>query len=304
MTNPHIIELSRFEWNSKLHRVEDVSDLSMTQATMTDNINQFPNTNEDKPFVGVQWAELGFTTQISGSGTAGTAPKDDLLYKACGLKHVNSPGTSDTYSWSGLTHTDFTALAVDWAIGNTLKQSITGMAGTAVFQKRPGMPERGLWSWSGLYAIPTEAALSSALDSDADPVVCKNLVTTLNTVDVIQKEVDIDLSVETNAPNENISASNGVDAPDIIKSGPPITRILMELPALSALDFLSLFTAQTKITYVSVLGTSAGNIITDTVEGFMISPPVFSNLNGILMVEIVIKSSTESGDTAFARVYT
>ncbi|MBT3350431.1 MAG: hypothetical protein HOJ95_17275 [Nitrospinaceae bacterium] len=50
------------------------------------------------PFVsGKRSAQLSFTTELRGSGTAGTAPDYGVLFRACGMKETLVGGTSVTY---------------------------------------------------------------------------------------------------------------------------------------------------------------------------------------------------------------
>jgi len=298
-----IIKETRWEWGGELNLVEDAS-MDMIEATMTDNSNQFPQQNEDKPFVGVVYNAGAFTKQISGSGVAGTPSAQAELYKAMAMSEVIVGGTSVTYAWTGDITGDATAFTIDRAAGNTFKQSMTNSLGTGVFSFRPGQPVRLAMALDGLYIEPTEASLSNALNGDATPVVAKGLSATVNAAGLLVKEFTLDMGIETNSPNEDIASANGVDNPDIISAPPPVWDLLVERPALATLNFMNLFTTQTKLSLVIPLGTVAGNIITFTSDGFMVEPPRQPEAAGNLMQRIRFKCSTASGDTALTIVET
>ena len=251
--------------------------------------------------MGALKAKCGFTIELAGSGTAGTAPNIDKLLLACGFVDVNVPATSDTYTFeSPLTHT---AVDIDTHPGDIRKYACNSACGSVKLVFKAGEPGKAIFEFDGAYEAVSEASGGADEHVSADGVPCKGLTATVGGQTVILSSLEIDVKGRRAADRKDMAATNGVQVPVLVSIDPTITA-KFEAPAIATLNVESLFAAGTKVAFQVVLGGAAGNILTIDVDGFISEMPGQSYEDDILQDTIVAEMSRDSGDTDLQLVYT
>lgn len=98
-----------------------------------------------------------FSTYEAGSGTAGTANAQNKLLKACSFAETIQANTSVTYS---LTDLQATQDWVDLSFAHALQlHKATGCRGSVTFAGEAGGFVTRAFSFTGLFAVPTQVAL-------------------------------------------------------------------------------------------------------------------------------------------------
>lgn len=296
MASPHIAKLSLVEYDSKKHRVEDLS-LALLDGKFYENTGQFPLASQDKPRLGGAFMRLGFTEQVAGSGTAGTPPPINLLLRSCGWTYVNTPSTSDVYTMNGLLTSG--GLTVDVYYGNAIKGSLTSAimeSGRLAF--RHGEPIKLEAGLVGLYTAPTEASGSAVLATQATPLVCKTLATTTLGGDVMRglKECIIDFGSE--APMRegfDSGSTQGYYAAKPVNQEPK-AELLFEFLDYSTANYYTDMTSETGLALSIVTGATAGNILTVAGTGYMNDFVKIEEVDGIYQVRLSLSFGWGSGE--------
>jgi len=292
---PYVTKLTKVAWGPadgtpKYYKVFDF-DFAPLEADVYDNSVQTPLTGRDKPRVGAVFPKMSFSMHMVGSGTAGTAPPDADLLKACGFEETTVAGTSVTYEVTGNLNLsddtnagDVTAADVYEYLGNGFKQGLEEAVANASFEFVAGEPAKATYNITGQYVAPTEASSSESEHTAATPVVCKGLTALIKAQTVPLRRVSIALNNEVVAERDmSTGAVEGVVAPRIVDVQPTI-EAEFRLPAQSTLNPFTEFTSENAIAVAITLGDDAGNICGLTTSGFQNAPPDLHEVDGLVYV--------------------
>lgn len=297
MTNL-ITALDRVEWDSALHRVTDLE--AMPVANIYENTAQRPEGERDINRVGALYSRAKFATQVAGSGTAGTAPFDDLLIQACGLDDAITPGANVTYTLNPA----FAHTAVDLSCykGNSLLVPVSNCCGRVEWVMAPNAPMLANWEFVGTYTEPTSASGAAALGTTARPVICKGLVATVAGATRRLKELRINIDNQFEDADEDICGTNGIINPSIYDRNVIITATFRaELP--STKNWWNLLTSESVMEFIAILGTTGGNILNINVDAYYRETIGGGENAGRHETTIVCEMSRVTGDTALTMVY-
>ena len=290
------------EWASNRHRVLNLD--VKPGVNFYNDLAIRPLANRDRPQAGAQFSTAAFDTKVAGSGTAGTAPFDNALLEAVGMIGVNDPGTSETYTVSPTL--SFTAVDIDVYKGNSYLVSCNNACGNALWTFAPNMPVIASWDFGGSYVAPSDASGTAALGTTALAPVCKGLsanVTGTQSATLHLTSMIVNLNNETTSPDEDIAGTLGIQNPQITDNNPTFTWTA-RLGSVATSDWFTDLTTGVKMSFSAVVGGTAGNIATFTMDGFFMEQLEFSENNGKHEFTGVCQMSRESGDTTFNIAYT
>ena len=108
-------------------------------------------------------ANVTFSCYLSGSGTAGTAPKYGDALKACNMTQAIVSSTSVTYSPNSSTSGDSLTFYVNY---NGVRQIIKGSRGTFNIEMTAGELPVINFTFTGTFATPTDSAIGSPTKSN------------------------------------------------------------------------------------------------------------------------------------------
>lgn len=201
-------------------------------------------------------ATLSFSTELQGSGTAGTAPAWGPIARACALAQTVNAGVSVVYNPISSSHESVHVYFWIEATRHVMK----GCRGTGVLTvDAQGIP-RIRWTLTGLFVTPTEQSrVTPTLTGFIAPQVATDANTptfSVNSVDLVLRGFSLDLgnAVEPRLliGREEILITNRQEA----------IAARVEAVPLSTLDPFTLAQAQTQVAVSLVHGTSAGKIAT------------------------------------------
>jgi hypothetical protein len=200
-----------FRWKSKLIQAKIEATYGVdpvpTQSILATNVvcrpmeGQDVGRNLERPFRGPQemfaadlHTVLQFDIEMVGGGTAGAAPPYSMLMRAVGLSQTVSAGVSVVYA---PVSSAYESAAFYFFIGAT-KQALLGCRGTAVFTiNAQGIPVIR-FTFTGLWAKPTDVALPVAdFSAFKTPKLSTNVNTPIMTVDgvaLVTKSFTFDLA--------------------------------------------------------------------------------------------------------------
>jgi hypothetical protein len=203
-------------WKSKLilSKIETTYgvDPTPTAAMLATNVVCKPMEGQDvarnleRPFRGAQevfpaglHVILEYDIEMVGGGAAGTAPPYAALLRACGMSQTVSAGVSVVYAPVSVS---YDSVAQYFYIGGT-KQAILGCRGSAVFTiNAQGIPVVR-FTFTGLWAKPTDVAVPAAdFSAFKTPKLATNAntpVMTIGGVSLVTKSFIFDLANDVQA---------------------------------------------------------------------------------------------------------
>ena len=241
-----------------------------------------------------------FDVEMSGSGTAGTAPKYGAILKACGLSENITGGNTVTYA-PVATPSDSVTLYVNY---DGIRQKVTGARGTFSINCEVNNIPRISFSLTGLFTAPTDTALPTVtVSNQASPLIFKNGSTSNFSIfgfSAALQSWNLDFNNEV-IYRELVGGTKEV----LITDRRPSGTAVIENPALSAHNFFTDYTGTSTGTNTWLHGTAAGNRVTVSCPQTDLGQPTYEESDGITMLNLPFMATpTASANNEFSLVYT
>ena len=241
-----------------------------------------------------------FDVEMSGSGSAGTAPKYGAILKACGLSETVVSSTSVTYA-PVTTPSDSVTLFVNY---DGIRHKVTGARGTFSINCEVNNIPRISFSLTGIFNAPTDTALPTVtVSNQASPLIFKNGSTSNFAIfgfAAALQSWNLDFNNEV-IYRELVGGTKEV----LITDRRPSGTAVIENPALSAHNFFTDYTGTSTGTNTWLHGTTAGNKVTVSCPQTDLGQPTYEESDGITMLNLPFMATpTSSGNTEFSLVYT
>jgi len=245
--------------------------------------------------------ECTFAVELSGSGTAGTAPRYGDALKACGLSETIVANTSVTYA---PVSSSFSSVSIHYNIDG-VRHKVTGARGTVELSAEVGQIPVLNFSMQGIYVAPSDAALPTVTyGNQADPLIFKNGNTSsfqlLSFAGALQS-ISFDLGNEL-IYQELVGGTKQVLLTDRQASG----SVTIQAPTISQKDFFAAALVDNSLGNLQFThGTAAGNIAQFTSTKVDIGDVNYGDIDGIASLEIpytLVPSTT--GNDEFSLIYT
>ena len=277
--------------NSDHYLAEDVE--ITYESDETERRSNLGDLTQLAPITGGIVARATWTTEIYGSGSAGTAPDHGDLFQACGLEEVVSAGVSVAYQYSSATADHDTVSLYIWKDG--LRHKILGARGTATLRFEAGMLGKVDWDFVGQYeGDPAEATNPAPTYSTTSPPSALGTTFTVDSTSLVGRTLDLSLD-NANASRRSFSATHGYEVPklaDRLGSG----NLTIEAPTLATLNAINKWRTKDVMDGSFVLGSSAGNILTVGWK-MAFNVPSFSDQEGIANYDIPFQLTADPAST-------
>jgi hypothetical protein len=244
--------------------------------------------------------KITFEIEVSGSGTAGTAPKYGPILRACGLSQTIVADTSVTYAPVS-TAMESVTLAYH---ADGIRHYAVGCRGT--FELAGVAPEFFLWKveMTGIYVPPTDTAIPSATyTNQAAPLVfgSESIATfSMHGFNACVQEFSLNLN------NEMVFRNlAGCTQQQLITDRKVDGSVMLEMPTLESKDFFAAAVARTQDDITFQFGATAGNILTVTVGQAQLGAPAYGDSDGVLMLTVPYMAlPTSAGNNELSLVFT
>ena len=241
-----------------------------------------------------------FDVEMSGSGTAGTAPKYGAILKACGLSENITGGNTVTYA-PVATPSDSVTLYVNY---DGIRQKVTGARGTFSINCEVNNIPRISFSLTGLFTAPTDTALPTVtVSNQASPLIFKNGSTSNFAIfgfAAALQSWNLDFNNEV-IYRELVGGTKEV----LITDRRPSGTAVIESVALSSHNFFTDYTGTSTGTNTWLHGTTAGNKVTVSCPQTDLGQPTYEESDGITMLNLPFMATpTASANNEFSLVYT
>ena len=241
-----------------------------------------------------------FDVEMSGSGSAGTAPKYGAILKACGLSETVVSSTSVTYA-PVTTPSDSVTLFVNY---DGIRHKVTGARGTFSLNCEVNNIPRISFSLTGIFNAPTDTALPTVtVSNQASPLIFKNGSTSNFAIfgfAAALQSWNLDFNNEV-IYRELVGGTKEV----LITDRRPSGTAVIESVALSSHNFFTDYTGTSTGTNTWLHGTTAGNKITVSCPQTDLGQPTYEESDGITMLNLPFMATpTASANNEFSLVYT
>jgi len=242
-----------------------------------------------------------FDVELSGSGTAGTAPAFGPLLKACGLSETVVAATSVTYA--GVSSSFDSATIYCFYDGT--RHKITGARGTVSFNMTAGQFPTASFVMTGIYNAPDDTALSGtftvANQAAALEINDTNVTTsTFHGVTSVRLE-SLDLALNNEVLYKETASSQEV----LITNRTPSGTAVIEAPAVGTTDYFAKATAVATGNSSFVIGATGGNIVTLTMAQTDITGVSYGDTNGVISLSMpYLALPTTSGNDEISLAFT
>lgn len=246
-----------------------------------------------------QRVNVNFDVEMTGSGTAGTAPKWSAAMLACGTA-VTTTSSANTYA---PVSSSFGSCSIYYNTDG-VNHKITGARGTFSINCEVGQIPTISFSMTGIYNAPTDTALpSTTYSNQASPLIFKNGSTSAFSIfgfSGVLQSWTFEMN-NTVGYRELVGGTKEV----IITDRSPGGTAVVEAPALSAHNFFTDATGTATGTNTWLHGTTAGNRITVSCPQSDLSAPTYSDSDGIVMLNLpYMATPTTAGNNEFSLAIT
>jgi hypothetical protein len=243
-----------------------------------------PTLGNDLEFNVGAYVTLSFDAELTGSGTAGTAPAYGLLLRACGFSETLIPGPDPEPRVEYQPISENFESATFYFIQGSQEHKVTGCRGTVKFNGAKGAMPSMSFTMTGIWNAPTDIGSAPTPNytewQTPVPVTAANTpVYQIGSYDCIAESFDLDMS--TNVVYRNVIGSESVQITDRTPSG----QLTIEAPDLATKDFFSAVASHDGVTTETLKvqhGTTDGAIIEFDAPVVQLSGISFSDSDGIL----------------------
>ena len=241
-----------------------------------------------------------FDVEMSGSGSAGTAPKYGAILKACGLSETTVTSTSVTYA-PVTTPSDSVTLFVNY---DGIRHIVKGCRGTFSMACEVNNIPRISFSLTGLFSAPTDDALPTVtVSNQASPLIFKNGSTSAFQIfgfAAALQSWNLDFNNEV-IYRELVGGTKEV----LITDRRPSGTAVIESVALSSHNFFTDYTGTSTGTNTWLHGTTAGNKVTVSCPQTDLGQPTYEESDGITMLNLPFMATpTASANNEFSLLFT
>jgi hypothetical protein len=242
-----------------------------------------------------------FDVELSGSGTAGTAPAFGPLLKACGLSETIVAATSVTYA--GVSSSFDSATIYCFYDGT--RHKITGARGTVSFSMTAGQFPVASFVMTGIYNAPDDTALSGTF-TVANQAAALEINDTNVTTATFHGVTDVRLeSLDLALNNEVLYKETASSQEVLITNRAPGGTAVIEAPAVGTTDYFAKATAVATGNSSFVIGATGGNIITLTMAQTDITGVSYGDTNGVISLSMpYLALPTTSGNDEISLAFT
>lgn len=242
-----------------------------------------------------------FDVELSGSGTAGTAPAYGPVLKACGLSETTVAATSVTYAPVSSTFDSVTI----YCFYDGTRHKITGCRGTASFTLNAGELPTISFNMTGLYNAPDSTALSGTFTvaNQAAALEVSDANVTTNTFHGVSNACVETLSFALN--NEYSFRPVLCGDSVVLTNRAPGGNAVIEAPAIGTTDYFAKAVAVATGSSIFTLGATGGNITTLNMPQTDVTGVSYGDTNGVINLSVdYLALPTTAGNDEFTLVYT
>ena len=240
--------------------------------------------------------ELAFDVEIAGAGANDTAPAWADLLKACAFNEVINTGSNVTFT----PITDSIPSITIYVYLDGVLQKLVGARGTVSMNFSAGGIPKFSFTFTGVYAAPTDNALSGGAtftDWKAPLAVDGQATLSLHGTAVVANEFNLD--VGNNVVSEDIIGAARID----VRGRQATGSVTIDYTRVSTKDWVGLCAAQSTGALLLTLGAStAGRGIQLNANRVALSNPVIGDREGLRTLQLALRFVPFNGNDDFSLI--
>lgn len=247
------------------------------------------------PFVrGIKGVELSFTTELKGTGTAGSLPSwgwEGELLRACGMSETINAGTSIVYE---PVSTGFESCTI-YVYKDGIFHKVLGCRGSFTLRGEVGKYLEAQFTFRGLYQAPTDANPAAQTFSSVVPPVLLSAGCSIGGYSPVFTRIEIAMNNEL---GRRLDANDSNGLKEILITGrAPGGSLDPETVTEATKAFWNEWAAATaQALSIGPVGSTAGNKIQITAPKLQYENITYGDREGILTYEIPFRLAMDSGD--------
>lgn len=242
-----------------------------------------------------------FEVELSGSGTAGTAPAFGPLLKSCGFSETTVSSTSVTYA---PVSSSFSSATI-YCFYDGSRHKITGAVGSVAFNLTAGQFGTAAFNFIGIYNAPDSTAVSGTFtvaNQAAALEVNDTNMTTTTFHGVTSARLE---SFDLNLNNELLYKETASSQEVLITNRAPGGTAVIEAPAIGTTDYFAKAAAVATGATSLVLGATPGNIVTLAAGQTDITGISYADTNGVIALSMpYLALPTTAGNNEMSLAFT
>ncbi len=236
--------------------------------------------------------KIKFATELKGSGTAGTAPEIDPLFRACNYTRTNTPGTSDVYDPNSNQSTGESITIYFYQ--HDIVHKISGCRGTFTVDLTAGEYGKINWEFTGIYTAAADGSIPAITVNATVPPRFLSASFAIDSYAAVIEKIKIDTGNEIGRrPSAN--AATGI-LEYFIKERKVTCEIDPEVVALSTKSFWGLWAANTLVVFTATVGSVAGNRCVITAPKVQIADVKYGERESLLTNALKLNFTPNTGN--------
>lgn len=249
---------------------------------------------------GKTFVEIKFTTYLRGSGSLALPSRQSPLFQSVGMSETVNSGTDVQHAPLS---SSFKSCTI-YAYLDGILHAITGCVGDVEFDFTAGEFAMANWTFRGVYAIPTDSAIVTPTFDTPAPEIVKGCTFTFGSYAAIIEKLTFKLG-NTVAERPDFNQAEGFKGFQVTRRNPEGSMTVEAvLRATSNADFHSYFHNRTVKALSFVVGATAGNILTLTMDKCYLRAPTWSDRDGIRTFELPFQVARNTGNDEFLFAWT
>jgi len=236
--------------------------------------------------------KIKFATELKGSGTAGTAPEIDPLFRACNYTRTNTPGTSDVYDPNSNQSTGESITIYFYQ--HDIVHKISGCRGTFTVDLTAGEYGKINWEFTGIYTAAADGSIPAITVNATVPPRFLSASFAIDSYAAVIEKLKIDTGNEIGRrPSAN--AATGI-LEYFVKERKITCEIDPEVVALSTKSFWGLWAANTLVAFTATVGSTAGNRCVITAPKVQIAEVKYGERESLLTNALKLNFTPNTGN--------
>ena len=243
------------------------------------------------PLIGKKWAELTFTTELKGSATAGTAPREGALFEACAFT-MSTTTTCVTY---GLQSTPANMkTATIWVNIDGLQHKLTYCVGNLRMLFEAGQTAKCEWTIRGEYAVCTASGITTAtFDAASLAVPVLSSVFSIGAWSCTAQALELNLN-NVLAEKPDVNDANGIKGFEVVNRNIMGSFNPEAVTTTGASAFATWASRSSGTMSIVLPGAAAGNTVTITGTALYFDSVGYGDRGGIRTLEIPFTCATSA----------
>lgn len=242
-----------------------------------------------------------FSTELKGSGTAGTAPEIGPLFRACNFTETIAAGASVSYDPNSLQSTAESITI--WVYIDGICHKVTGCRGTFDMELKAGEYGKIKWEFTGLYQGPVDLALATGTFNQTIPARFLSAQFALDSYAGIIENCKISIGNEI-TKRVSANAITGI-LEYFIKQRNVTGNVDPEMVLVATKDFWTLWSGSSAVAFTARVGSTAGNICTITGPRVQLSEALkYGDRENILTLDMPIIFTPNTGNDEIKFMFT